>query len=106
MLECILLSDPDTEKSAVAMDVGVGAALDPKDTPGLAHFLEHMLFMGTEKYPRVNEYAEFVVNHGGYCNAFTFYTNTNYHFNIANESFTEGLDIFSQFFISPLIDKS
>eukprot|EP00345_Euplotes_harpa_P014178 CAMPEP_0168345374 /NCGR_PEP_ID=MMETSP0213-20121227/17517_1 /TAXON_ID=151035 /ORGANISM="Euplotes harpa, Strain FSP1.4" /LENGTH=110 /DNA_ID=CAMNT_0008353581 /DNA_START=123 /DNA_END=452 /DNA_ORIENTATION=- len=87
------------------MDVGVGAALDPKDTPGLAHFLEHMLFMGTEKYPIANEYDDFVLNNGGYLNAYTNNINTNFHFSIANESLEQGLDIFSHVFISPLLDK-
>mmetsp|Transcript_42761 Transcript_42761/g.50120 ORF Transcript_42761/g.50120 Transcript_42761/m.50120 type:complete len:87 (+) Transcript_42761:145-405(+) len=86
------------------MDVGVGAALDPKDTPGLAHFLEHMLFMGTEKYPIANQYDDFVLNNGGYNNAYTNNFNTNFHFSIANESLEEGLDIFSHVFISPLLD--
>ena len=31
--------------------VAVGQFSDPDSLPGLAHFLEHMLFMGTEKYP-------------------------------------------------------
>ena len=105
-LEWLLAFDKDTEKSAVAMDVGVGSALQPKDTPGLPHFLEHMLFMGSEKYPRVNEYADFVVNNGGFLNAYTGFWNTNYHFSIANEELEKGIDIFSNIFIHPLLDKS
>ena len=105
-IDCLLVYDKDTEKSAASMDVGVGASIEPDDTPGLAHFLEHMLFMGTEKYPKVSEYSEFVTNNGGYCNAWTFFTDTNYMFNIANDAFEQALDIFSQFFISPLMDKS
>ena len=42
--------------------------------------MEHMLFMGTEKYPIENEYSEFISNNGGYNNAFTSLTDTNYHF--------------------------
>jgi insulysin len=43
-MEVILISDPDSEKAAAAMDMRVGAFSDPDDVPGLAHFLEHMLF--------------------------------------------------------------
>ena len=47
-LEVIIVKDKDTKKSAACLDVHIGAALDPKETAGLAHFLEHMLFMGTK----------------------------------------------------------
>ena len=37
-------------------DVGVGHFSDPEEIPGLAHFCEHMLFLGTEKYPDEGSY--------------------------------------------------
>jgi len=57
-LECLLISDRDAQKSAAALSVGVGSFLDPQQAQGLAHYLEHMLFMGTQKYPAENEYSE------------------------------------------------
>jgi insulysin len=39
VIQVILISDPSTDKSAVAMDVGVGYFSDPENVPGLAHFL-------------------------------------------------------------------
>ena len=59
-IRCILISDKETDKSAASLDVKVGCALDPKPLYGTAHFLEHMLFMGTEKYPSENEYSKFI----------------------------------------------
>jgi secreted Zn-dependent insulinase-like peptidase len=56
-LECLVISDQDAQKSAAALSVGVGSLQDPKEAQGLAHYLEHMLFMGTEKYPEENEYS-------------------------------------------------
>lgn len=50
-MRVLLVSDPTTERSAASMSVGVGHMSDPDNVPGLAHFLEHMLFLGTEKYP-------------------------------------------------------
>ena len=79
-LRCLLVSDDEADKSCAAMTVHVGSALDPKPLYGVAHFLEHMLFMGTTKYPSENDYSEFVSNHGGYENAFTSMTDTNFHF--------------------------
>ena len=105
-LECMIVKDKDTQKSAACLDVRVGAALDPKDTPGLAHFLEHMLFMGTEKYPEENVYTKFISDNGGSDNAFTTLENTNYHFDVSNEGFEKALDMFAQFFICPLFDKN
>lgn len=45
-LQCLLISDPTTDKASCAMDVRVGHLSDPENAEGLAHFLEHLLFMG------------------------------------------------------------
>ena len=105
-LRCILISDKHADKSAASLDVRVGSSLDPKPLYGTAHFLEHMLFMGTKKYPRENEYSEFMLNNGGMNNAYTSMTNTNYQFDVSNKAFEEGLDRFSQFFICPSFNES
>lgn len=56
-LECLIISDCDAEKASTALSVGVGSFQDPISAQGLAHYLEHMLFMGTTKYPNENEYS-------------------------------------------------
>lgn len=48
-LRAALVSDPDTDKAAAAMDVRAGSMLDPPELQGLAHFTEHMLFFASEK---------------------------------------------------------
>lgn len=48
-LEALLCHDPDTDKASAAMDVNVGSFSDRDDLPGMAHAVEHLLFMGTEK---------------------------------------------------------
>jgi insulysin len=101
-LRVLLISDPLTEKSAAAMDVNVGANQNPVERAGLAHFLEHMLFLGTEKYPHAGEYQEFIAQHGGSFNAYTAAENTNYFFEIDNDQLDAALDRFSQFFVAPL----
>lgn len=105
-LECLIVSDPEADKSAASLDVRVGCSLDPKPLYGTAHFLEHMLFMGTEKFPSENEYTEFIKNNGGSDNAYTSLTDTNYYFDISNEAFAEALDRFSQFFKKPLLNEN
>lgn len=48
-LQALLIHDPETDKASAALDVAAGSASDPKDMYGLAHAVEHLLFMGTEK---------------------------------------------------------
>ena len=59
-LRVLLISDKKTDKSAASLDVHVGSFQNPRDREGLAHFLEHMLFLGTEKYPDASEYQSFI----------------------------------------------
>jgi insulysin len=51
-LEALLIHDPDTDKVSAALDVNVGSFSDGDDMPGMAHAVEHLLFMGTEKVRR------------------------------------------------------
>ena len=59
------MHDKDVEKSSACMFVGTGSLSDPQASPdgkvaqvdGLAHFCEHMLFLGTKKYPIENHYS-------------------------------------------------
>ncbi len=105
-LEAYLISDPRAKKSAAILSVNVGSWQDPKAHPGLAHFLEHMLFMGTKKYPKEAGFSEFIKTHGGQNNAFTEDQYTSYVFDVDTSAFSEALDRFSQFFISPLFKSS
>ncbi|KOS15541.1 ste23-metalloprotease involved in a-factor processing [Malassezia pachydermatis] len=105
-LEVLVISDPTTDKASAAMDVRVGHLSDPSELQGMAHFCEHLLFMGTKKYPRENEYSEYLSNHSGSSNAFTSLENTNYFFDVGHAHFEGALDRFAQFFLEPLFDPS
>ena len=101
-LKALIISDPATDKAAAALDVYVGSSSDPEGWEGLAHFLEHMLFLGTEKYPQAGEYQSFISEHGGRHNAYTSDENTNYFFDVDKNYLEPALDRFSQFFVAPL----
>ncbi len=103
-LRVILLSDPDLNKSSASLVAGVGSYNDPEDRAGLAHFLEHMLFLGSEKFPGDGDYGKYLKNNGGYSNAYTSGDHTNYQFEISHGAFDGALDRFSQFFIAPLFN--
>ncbi|KAL4454183.1 hypothetical protein ABPG74_012140 [Tetrahymena malaccensis] len=102
----VLISDPETDKSGVAMNVFVGVLEDPVDREGLAHYLEHMLFLGTEKYPNQSEYMDYLSKNSGLFNAYTDLMETNYFFECSNSAFEGGIDRFAQFFIAPLFTES
>jgi insulysin len=103
-LPVLLISDPSAPKAAAAMDVAVGSGDDPAQYPGLAHFLEHMLFLGTDAYPDADAYQTFIQQHGGHHNAFTSLTNTNYFFDIKPAYLGGALDRFVQFFKAPRLN--
>lgn len=50
-LEALLVHDPETDKASASVNVNVGSFSDADDMPGMAHAVEHLLFMGTEKVP-------------------------------------------------------
>ncbi|MES1914471.1 MAG: hypothetical protein MHM6MM_006535, partial [Cercozoa sp. M6MM] len=105
-LSVLLISDPDASQAAASMDVYAGQFQDPEHVGGLAHFCEHMLFLGTEKFPDENAYADYVSTHGGMSNAFTSDEHTNFHFQVNADAVEGALDRFAQFFISPLFTPS
>ncbi|KAI9740448.1 MAG: hypothetical protein M1834_005028 [Cirrosporium novae-zelandiae] len=126
-LEALLVHDPDTDKASASVNVNVGSMLDPEDMPGVAHAVEHVLFMGTEKFPVENDYNQYLSSHSGHSNAYTAATETNYFFEVAAQSqaskessdseitttsngsdspFYGALDRFAQFFVAPLFDAS
>ena len=104
-LRVLLVKDDQLKRAAVSMDVNSGSNHDPKHAQGLAHFLEHMLFLGTKKYPTPSAFDFFIKSHGGVANAYTDAEHTNYFFEIDQAALAPALDQFAQFFISPLLDE-
>ena len=105
-LRVLLISDPNSNVSAASMDVAAGSFDDPEEWEGLAHFCEHMLFLGTKKYPEEGQYSQYLSQHGGYDNAFTSTQNTNFYFKVQADYLQTALDMFAQFFVSPLFTNS
>jgi len=59
--------------------IHIGSLNDPKGLPGLAHLCQHMLFLGTKKYPEENEFSRFIAQNGGFYHAYTALDHTNYY---------------------------
>jgi secreted Zn-dependent insulinase-like peptidase len=98
-----LVHDKRSEKSSCSLGVAAGASSD--SLPGLAHMTEHAVFLGSEKYPTENEYKKFLNKNGGGSNGGTSMKQTIYKFYINSAAFPQALDIFSQFFKSPLLQN-
>lgn len=104
-LQVLLIADQQADKAAASMDVLVGSGSDPIERQGLAHYLEHMLFLGTQRFPSAGDYQAFIDKHSGSHNAYTSFDHTNYFYDIDPNYFKESLDRFSQFFIAPNFDE-
>ena len=101
-LKAYLISDPLIPQSAAALSIEAGSWHDPEKYPGMAHFLEHMLFMGSAAFPDESEYSAFIRDHGGKENAVTMADRTIYAFSADHNAFSGALNRFSHFFIDPL----
>ncbi|KAL2602980.1 hypothetical protein R1flu_022425 [Riccia fluitans] len=104
-MQVLLVSDPETDTAAASMDVHVGCFCDPPELPGLAHFLEHMLFFSNQKYPEEGSFMKFLGSHGGSTNAYTASLSTNFQFDVGVDHLEEALDRFAQFFICPAFSE-
>lgn len=103
-LEVLLVEAPESEVTAVSLSVHVGSYHEPEVFPGLAHYLEHMLFLGTESYPEANALQSYLAANAGFANAYTAYDHTNYFFQVPNNQAGGALDRFSEYFKTPLFD--
>ena len=95
-IKYIFVNDKDLTTSYISIAINIGSHAD--SVPGLAHFLEHMLFMGTHKYPDVDYYFNKLQEHGGSSNAYTDDNHTVYYFSVFNDGLNKIFDIFSRFF--------
>jgi Secreted/periplasmic Zn-dependent peptidases, insulinase-like len=103
-MEVILVEDTSSEIAAVSLALGVGSFQNPEHQQGLAHYLEHMLFLGTEKYPDPNTLQQFIDHNSGSWNAYTAPDHTNYFFSLPAGKLDEALDMFSDYFKAPRFD--
>ncbi|KAJ1885342.1 metalloprotease, partial [Kickxella alabastrina] len=67
----LCIQDMGAKQAAASLSINIGSLADPPELQGLAHLLEHMLFMGSEKYPDKNEYKSYITDNFGFPNATT-----------------------------------
>ena len=107
---CLLVNDLNQAQNKTCMAycavvLNVGSFNDLPNRPGIAHFTEHMIFMGSGKYPNENAFSEHLSQNGGDSNAFTENELTNYHFSIKFEGLQKALDMQANLLADPLFKK-
>lgn len=100
----LLVSDQKATKSLGVLALPIGSLDDPNSQQGLAHYLEHMVLMGSQKYPEPSGFSEFLKKHGGSHNASTAPYRTNFFFDIDDSGLPEALDRLADAIAQPLLD--
>ncbi|NHW98719.1 pyrroloquinoline quinone biosynthesis protein PqqF [Pseudomonas koreensis] len=100
-LRVTLRQAPGLKRSAAALRVAAGSHDVPLEWPGLAHFLEHLLFLGTERFPTDQALMAYVQSHGGQVNASTRERTTDFFFELPTAAFSAGLERLSDMLAQP-----
>lgn len=100
----LLVSDAQAPKSLAAITLPIGSLDDPDRQLGLAHFLEHMLLMGSQRYPQPDNLAEFLKKHGGNHNASTAAYRTAFYLEVENNALEPAADRMADALAAPLLD--
>ncbi|OQR68489.1 insulin-degrading enzyme-like [Tropilaelaps mercedesae] len=102
-MDVVIASDRTLEDAEVALCVRVGSWSDPKELQGLAHFTEHVLFLGNKKYPGKGDFISHIQSNGGTLNARTGKERTCYFFSIDPDHLKTAMDMFGWMMKQPLV---
>lgn len=105
-MEVLLISDPKANKSLFSVGISVGSMEDPLTQQGLAHYLEHMILMGSKGYPETNSLDAFLTKNGGQNNAYTAPDRTVYYLQVNHQAFDEAVARLADAFAQPLLAES
>lgn len=103
-LRVTLRHAPDLKRCAASLRVAAGSHDVPLAWPGLAHFLEHLLFLSTERFAADQGLMAYVQRHGGQVNAQTCERTTDYFFELPPQAFAEGLERLADMLAHPRMD--
>lgn len=105
-MRVLLVSDPKAAKSLGSLALPVGSLQDPKDQQGLAHYTEHMVLMGSKKYPEPSSFSEFLNRHAGSYNASTAAHRTAFYFEVENSALDTAIDYLADAIAEPKLDSN
>src|SRR6516165_9527368 len=95
---------PGTRALTVLVAFNAGARTERPAENGMAHFLEHLVFKGGEKYPSYKEVNETAERLGGVLNAYTSHDLVAFHITVRAESAAQAIDLLSDFVARPRLD--
>ncbi|MGE5085617.1 MAG: M16 family metallopeptidase [Bacillota bacterium] len=104
-LKVLLLESHKSPVLSVQMWVKTGSADEKKGEEGISHFIEHLVFKGTERY-KVGEIAATVEGSGGELNAYTSFDQTVFYVTISKQFSDVAMDVISQMMGFPTFDES
>ena len=97
---------PTVQSVSLGIWVATGARFEEASRRGISHFLEHMLFKGTERRPTAKQIADEMDMVGGYLNAFTDKEYTCYYARMLAEHLPLGVDILSDMYAHSRFDEA
>jgi coenzyme PQQ biosynthesis probable peptidase PqqF len=97
---------PGLKRSAAVLRVAAGSHDAPLAWPGLAHLLEHLFFLGTERFPTTENLMAYVQRHGGQINARTSERTTDYFIELPPAAFAGGLERLADMLAHPRLDEA
>ena len=90
--------------ASIALMFRVGSRYEPQRVAGISHFLEHMVFKGSERYPSARAVAEAIEGVGGVLNAATDKEVTIYWAKVAHDKLGLAVDVLCDIVQHPLLD--
>jgi predicted Zn-dependent peptidase len=93
-----------TRALTVLVAFDAGARNERPEENGMAHFLEHLVFKGGEKYPTYRDVNETAERLGGVLNAYTSQDVVAFHITVRAESAPQAIDLLSDFVARPRLD--
>jgi predicted Zn-dependent peptidase len=95
---------PGTRAVTVLVGFDAGARTERADENGMAHFLEHLVFKGGEKYPTYRDVNETAERLGAQLNAYTSHDVVAFHITARAEAAMDAVDLLTDFVARPQLD--
>jgi predicted Zn-dependent peptidase len=96
---------PGTRATTILVAFDAGARTERPDENGMAHFLEHLVFKGGERYPTYRDINETSERLGAQLNAYTSHDLVAFHITTRAESALPAIDLLCDFVGRPRLDE-